>query len=97
MHRLIAPGESTAELQQLSDHVRQRCISLLDTWYQLAKGTQGHGATLQYGTELENQPPLLHSFLEPDLPQPREKYRLFRSNRSMRDVEPSVNILAKTL
>lgn len=95
-HRLTAPGETTTELQQLSDHVRQRCISLLDTWYQLAKGAQDHGATLQYGTELENQPPLLHPFLEPDLPQPREKYRLFRSNRSMRDVEPSVNILAKT-
>jgi hypothetical protein len=97
LHRLAASGESTTELEQLGDHVRQRCIELLDTWFQLAKASQDNGAVLQYGTEVDNQPPLLHGFLDPGLPQPREKYRLFRSNRSMRDVEPSVNILPKKL
>jgi hypothetical protein len=97
LHRLPAPGESNTELQNLRDHVRQRCLDLLDTWFQLAKASQENGAILQYGTEVENQPPLLHGFLDADLPPPREKYRLFRSNRSMRDVEPSVNILPKKL
>jgi hypothetical protein len=97
VHRLPAEGEAPGEMQQLSDHVRQRCLDLLDTWFQIAKASQETGATLQYGTELENQPALLHGFLDPDLPAPREKYRLFRSNRSMRDVEPSVNILPKKL
>jgi len=97
LHRLTAPGESNVELEHLRDHVRQRCLDLLDTWYQLAKTNQDHGAVLQYGTELENQPPLLHGFLDQGLPPPRDKYRLFRSNRSMRDVEPSVNILPRKL
>jgi Helicase conserved C-terminal domain len=96
-HRVTAPGESSAELGQLRDHVRQRCLDLLDNWYQLASGTLQLASQLQYGTEVTTQPPLLHGFLDLDLPSPKEKYRLFRSNRSMRDVEPSVNLLPRKL
>lgn len=96
-HRVAAPGEDGTELQQLREHVRQRCLDLLDTWLELANQSQQNGALLQYGTELSNQPPLLHGFLDPQLPSPREKYRLFRSNRSMRDVEQPVDILPRKL
>jgi hypothetical protein len=96
-HRLTGVGEDPAELEQLREHVRQRCLDLLDTWLQLANLSQQNGAMLQYGTEISNQPPLLHGFLDPQLPHPKEKYRLFRSNRSMRDVEPPVDILPRKL
>jgi hypothetical protein len=97
LHRVVALGEDGTELQQLREHVRQRCLDLLDTWLELAKQSQQNGALLQYGTEISNQPPLLHGFLDPQLPTPREKFRLFRSNRSMRDVEPPVDILPRKL
>jgi Helicase conserved C-terminal domain len=96
-HRVSLQGEPPDELHRLRDHVRQRCIDLLDAWFQLAESSADNATTLQYGTELENQPPLLHSFLENELPAPREQTRLFRSNRSMRDVEPAVNLLPKKL
>ena len=96
-HRLPVPGEPPEELQQLRDHVRQRCLDLLDSWYQLAQRGQEHGAQLQYGTEKENQPRLLHGFLEAELQTPQQTYKLFRSNRSMRDVEPPVNLLPRKL
>jgi hypothetical protein len=96
-HRVVSPNESVTELQHLRDHIRQRCLDLLDTWFELANVSQQNGALLQYGTEQQNQPPLLHGFLDPNLPPPREKFRLFRSNRSMRDVEPSVDILPQKM
>ena len=96
-HRLTLPGEPTDELDQLRDHVRQRCMDLFSTWIELANSNADSGGVLQYGTEVESQPALLHSFLDTALPAPREKTRLFRSNRSMRDVEPSVNLLPSQL
>ena len=40
---------------------------------------------------------LLYEFLDPELRVLPPRHRKFRANRSMRDVEPSVNLWVKTL
>ena len=40
---------------------------------------------------------LLYEFLNPELKQLPPRFKKFRANRSMRDVEPSVNLWLKTL
>ena len=54
---------------------------------------------MQYQAELKsgNHPRLLHAFLEENLPAPAAQFRKFRANRSMRDVEPSVELVTKEL
>jgi len=44
-------------------------------------------------------PPLLHEFLSPEVKNlpPHHPRMKFRANRSMRDVEPSVNLWLKTM
>ena len=41
--------------------------------------------------------PLLHEFLAPELKTVHARQRKFRANRSMRDVEPSVNLWLRTM
>ena len=70
-----------------------------DEWNALAKEMHDVGGSLQYQREAGNAAALLHEFLHPDLKNlpsnhPRMK---FRANRSMRDVEPSVNLWLKTI
>jgi len=40
---------------------------------------------------------LLHDFLDPELKTMPPRHQKFRANRSMRDVEPSVNVWLRTL
>jgi hypothetical protein len=77
--------------------VRDRCIDLLDTWYKLADAEKAKSAQIQYGTEETNQPALLHGFLDEKLAGLPKEYRKFRANRSMRDVEPSVDLFPQEL
>ena len=77
--------------------MRDRCIDLLDTWYKLADAERLKGAQMQYGTELRNQPALLHGFLDEALAALPADYAKFRANRSMRDVEASVDLFPQTL
>jgi hypothetical protein len=88
---------STAEQAALRARVRDRCVDLLDTWFKLADQHRTTGVTLQYGTEVGNLPPLLHGFLDEKLASKPDDYRKFRANRSMRDVEPSVDLFPKDL
>src|SRR5213075_1142825 len=92
-HRFLTPQEQVA----LRGRVRDRCIDLLDTWYKLADAERLKGTQIQYGTELRNQPALLHSFLDETLAALPDDYWKFRANRSMRDVEPSVELFPETL
>ena len=39
---------------------------------------------------------LMHEFLNPELKKLPQRFRKFRANRSMRDVEPSVNLWVRT-
>ena len=78
--------------------VLNRCTSLLDDWATIARQTQQGGAVLQYQNEApKSSRRLLYHFLDPQLDKQHPIYRRFRANRSMRDVEPSVEIEVKNL
>ena len=54
------------------------------------------GAGLQYQSEVGGARPLLYEFLDPELKTLPPRHKKFRANRSMRDVEPSVNLWLRT-
>jgi len=83
--------------QTLRDKVLHRCTSLLDDWMNIASGFQDTNTRLQYQVEVGAAKRLLYEPLNPelgDLPPIRKR---FRANRSMRDVEPSVDLTVKNL
>ena len=76
------------EQDELRQRLRGRVQDLLDTW----EGIAGRKGELQYQREVGVAPPLLFNPLDPDLDrQPREA-RKFTAHRSLRDVEPTVNL-----
>ena len=89
-HAAVAdPAEAAALRQNLSDRVKD----LLDTWCRIAHDNAQQGIPLQYQHEVGGTVRLLYEFLNRDAP-PLWK---FRANRSMRDVEPSINLWLETL
>lgn len=88
---------AAAVIPEAGEKVRKRVVDLLDTWSTLAHEHHNLGADLQYQREEGNAPPLLHEFLSPELKKKNSRFRKFRANRSMRDVEPSVNLWVRTL
>ena len=92
-HRQMDPREkSLLELK-----VKELCEFLLSNWFNIAQVENGRGNRLQYGKEEENLGSLLHGFLDKELESLSPEYRNFRSNRSMRDIEESVQLLPKEL
>ena len=87
------------EARRLHDGVLHRCRDLLDTWLKIQQSRQQNGSLIQYQGEVRSgdHPRLLHDFLEENLPAPADQFRKFRANRSMRDVEPSVELVTKDL
>ncbi len=77
--------------------VRDRSKDLLDEWCRIAKELRDTGGTLQYQTEVGSARRLLYEFLSPELKALPPRYKKFRANRSLRDVEPNVNLWLKTL
>ena len=55
------------------------------------------GAQLQYQLETGGAQRLLYEFLHSDLKRLPARHRKFRANRSMRDVEPDVNLWLCTI
>jgi len=88
---------SSLDAWQLSQKVRERCSDLLDEWSKIAKELHDTGGALQYQAETGSARRLLYEFLNPELKMLPPRHRKFRANRSMRDVEPSVNLWLKTL
>lgn len=88
---------STLERQQLKDNLFRRCQDLLDEWEKIAEQYRQTGTALQYHGELGSPKPLLHQFLDPTLEEISPRFRKFRANRSMRDVEPEVNLWLRNL
>ena len=86
------------ERQALHAQVLHRCGNLLDDWLKIAQKAQQEGSGLQYQKE-ETSPPrrLLYDFLDPELPNRSPVEQQFRANRSMRDVEPMVDIDVQNL
>jgi hypothetical protein len=90
-------GETPAEAEELRERVLHRANDLLDEWDKIAKDYQDKGIVLQYQVEEGSPRRLLYEFLHPDLKNLPPRHRRFRANRSMRDVEPSVNLWVRTL
>jgi hypothetical protein len=87
-----------AEAEALRQSVRNRINNLLDDWSQIAEEYRSHGTDLQYNpVEAGAAMPLLHDFLDPALRMMHARHKNFRANRSMRDVEPSVNLWLRTM
>jgi hypothetical protein len=89
---------SKPEQEELRQHVRGRVSDLLDDWVKIADRKNNTRAGLRYQKhEPGNDAILLRDPLSPDLDGVSPEERRFKANRSMRDVEPSVNLWAKTL
>jgi hypothetical protein len=87
----------TDEADRLRQRLRERSLDLFDEWSRIAMELTEVGARLQYQIEAGGAQRLLHEFLNPELKQKPPRFRKFRANRSMRDVEPSVNLWLKTM
>jgi hypothetical protein len=86
------------EAEALRIRVRTRAIDLLDEWSKIANDYRNSGTQLQYNErEAGAAQRLLYDFLDPELKTKPARYKKFRANRSMRDVEPSINLWLKTL
>jgi len=94
--RAAAIAESK-DAEAIRQKVSEQAKKLLDEWEKIAKEFQDVGAQLQYQQEEGAARPLLHTFLDPELNKLPMRHRKFRANRSMRDVEPAVNLWVKTL
>lgn len=88
---------TSEDAKQRKLKVEEHCRDLLDKWSQIAKELHDNGGTLQYQTEVGGAQRLLYEFLNPDLKTLPARHKKFRANRSLRDVEPSVNLWLKTL
>ncbi|MCC7338740.1 MAG: hypothetical protein IT422_26900 [Pirellulaceae bacterium] len=91
------PNSSSEEAGNLRKIVEERAKDLLDEWNRIAKDLQDAGGALQYQTEEGGAQRLLYEFLNPELKQLPPRHKKFRANRSMRDVEPSVNLWLRTI
>lgn len=85
------------DAKELQWKVEARCKDLLDEWSTIAKDLYDAGGALQYQTEAGSAQRLLYEFLNPELKTLPPRHKKFRANRSMRDVEPSVNLWLKTI
>ena len=88
---------SSEEAEQLRRTVLARAKDLLDEWSRIAQELKDASAGLQYQKEEGNAQRLLYEFLSPELATLPPRHKKFRANRSMRDVEPSVNLWLKTI
>ena len=75
--------------------VRQISQDILDTWVTYAVELNKDGARLQYQDEEGGARRLLYTFLDPELKNLGPRHKKFRANRSLRDVEPSVNLVLR--
>lgn len=88
-HDSMLGGEEAALLRQ---RLRTRVTDLLDSWSKVAHQKHEGGAGLQYGREVGGAPNLLFDPLDPSLADQGHDARKFKAHRSMRDVEPNVNL-----
>ena len=91
------PDSSSTAAKQLEQRVRERALDLLDEWSKIAMELRETGGALQYQREAGGAKQLLYEFLNPDLKSLPPRHKKFRANRSLRDVEPSVNLWLKTI
>lgn len=87
-----------ADRKAIADHVKNLCNELMDDWMKIAQIARDESSSIQYQRE-ETTPNrrLLYEFLHPDVPNLAEIQKQFRANRSMRDVEPVVEVFVQEL
>jgi hypothetical protein len=86
------------EERELRQKVRERCQDLLDEWARIAGDYKQTSTPFQYQTwEIGGAKALIRGFLDPELKTLPPRFKKFRANRSMRDVEPNVNLWLKRL
>jgi hypothetical protein len=87
-----------ADAERVRSRVRERSDDLLDEWCRIVTEYGKANVSLSYNqSEAGGTQPLLRTFLDPELKLLPSRHRKFRANRSMRDVEPSVNLWLKTM
>lgn len=83
-----------AERAERLRSVQNRIVDLLDSWCKVYDDYHDAGVGMQYQKyELDQRKPLLREMLDTDFES--EHHRKFRVNRSLRDVEPAVNLFLK--
>ena len=80
----------------LRQHVRARVQRLLDEWAHLAQAQRQVHEGLQYQQEAGSDPPLLHQPGDPMLEKLPAEFSKFTAARSLRDVEPAVDLWIKS-
>jgi hypothetical protein len=74
--------------------IQDRIVDLLDAWRTILEDYRAAGVALQYQKyELKQPRPLLRDVLEKSFES--RNHRKFRANRSLRDVEPEVDLFLK--
>ena len=94
--RVIAVPKDEVEREERIRSVRNRIVDLLDSWRRVSDDYRAANVEMQYQKyELRQPRPLLREMLETTFES--EHHRKFRANRSMRDVESSVELTVKNL
>ena len=90
------PFADGAEREERLRSVQNRVVDLLDSWRKIFDDYHDAGVGLQYQKyELKQPRPLLREMLDTDFES--DHHRKFRTNRSLRDVEPEVNLFLREL
>ena len=90
------PFADEAEREERLRSVQNRVVDLLDSWRRVFEGYRSEGVAMQYQQyELKQPRPLLRGVLDREFES--EHHRKFRANRSLRDVEPEVNLFLRNL
>jgi hypothetical protein len=90
------PFSDEAERDECLRSVQNRVVELLDSWRKVYDDYHAAGVSMQYQKyELKQPQPLLREMLDTNFES--EHHRKFRANRSLRDVEPEVNLFLKDL
>ena len=90
------PIEDEAEREERLRSVQNRVVDLLDSWLAVIGDYMVEGVQVQYQKyELKQPKPLLRDILDEEFES--DHHRKFRANRSLRDVEPEVNLFLKDL
>ena len=90
------PFEDEEERDERLRSVQSRVVDLLDSWHTVVEDYHKAGVAVQYQRyELRQPSPLPREILDKDFES--EHHRKFRANRSLRDVEPVVDLFLQDL
>ena len=86
------PFAAETEREEALASIEQRVADLLDSWGRIVADYHSNNVSVQYQRHESRQPrrPLLREMLDADFES--ADHRKFRANRSLRDVEPEVNL-----